>query len=240
MRRADVVFAPSRFVADHLAKVHNIGAQVLRPPFFLECTPSPTPPFALPERFLFHFGQLMERKGTSLLARALPLAWRGAPDLTMVWSGRCRDERKLEEWRSWWGERAGQVVVTGALRKPDVYSILQRAEAAVLPSQVDNLPNTVIESLMFGVPVLGTCGASIDELVEEGRTGHLIALGDVAGLADALVAVWHERSRVTRGFDWDLPVARAMKPECAVANLIALASGTINRSHAGAHIEQQN
>jgi len=169
----------------------------------------------------------------------LPLAWREAPDLTMVWSGVCRDQRKLEEWRSWWGERSDQVIITGALRKPDLYAILQRAEAAVLPSQVDNLPNTVIESLMFGVPVLGTRGASIDELVEDGRTGHLIALGDAVGLADALVALWHHRSLVRRGFDWDLPVARAMKPECAVANLIALASGTINRS-TQAQIERQN
>jgi len=74
MRRADIVFAPSCFVADHLAEAHNIGTQVLRPPLFLECTPSPSPPFALPDRFLFHFGQLMERKGTSLVAQALPLA----------------------------------------------------------------------------------------------------------------------------------------------------------------------
>jgi len=50
--------------------------------------------------------------------------------------------------------------------------------------------HTVIESLAFGVPVWGSHGASIDELVNEGRTGHLVAIGDVEGLADVLIKMW--------------------------------------------------
>jgi glycosyltransferase involved in cell wall biosynthesis len=49
-----------------------------------------------------------------------------------------------------------RIHVTGSLSKSELYAVLQRADAAVLPSQVDNLPNTVIESLMFGIPVIGS------------------------------------------------------------------------------------
>ena len=77
----------------------------------------------------------------------------------------------------------------------------------MLPSQVDNLPNTVIESLSLGIPVLGSRGASIDELVEEGRTGHLVELGDVHGLAETLVRMWLKRSPVAKGFTWQSAIA---------------------------------
>jgi glycosyltransferase involved in cell wall biosynthesis len=91
-----------------------------------------------------------------------------------------------------------------------MYAVLKRADAAVLPSQADNLPNTVIESLVFGIPVLGSRGASIDELVEEGRTGHLVALGDVQGLAGALVKMWFKQTGVSKGFKWDSAVYEEM------------------------------
>jgi glycogen synthase len=230
LRRADLAYAPSQLVANHFRQTHGLGVRVIRPPVFLECKPSPRPPIALPDRYFLHFGQLMARKGTALLAVALPLAWERAPDLTMVWAGRCWDRGKLENWLSGLGHRRNQVIVTGAIAKPDLYAILQRAGAAVLPSQVDNLPNTVIESLMFGIPVIGSRGASIDEIVDERVTGHLAALGNARELADALVAMWNGQSSVRKGFTWASPLAQDMQPERAIANLLALANPEDERS----------
>ena len=229
MRRADVTYAPSRYLADYFSRVHDMNIAVIRPPKLVEI-PEPSPlPFDLPSRFFIHFGMLMERKGTALLAEALPLAWKMAPELTMVWSGICWEQSKLERWRSLWGDRSTQVQITGPLPRAELYSILQRAEVAVLPSQVDNLPNTVIESLSLGIPVLGSRGASIDELVEEGRTGHLVELGDVHGLAETLVKMWLKRSPVAKGFTWQSAIADEMNPQQAVANLVKLCSdGRLN------------
>jgi glycogen synthase len=222
MRRANLAYAPSRTLAKHFDRVHKMKIIVVRPPNYQEFKILSLPPFPLPDRFFLHFGQLMERKGTALLARALPIAWKIVPDLTMVWCGRCWDQSKLENWRSLWGDRAHQVQITGPLAKPQMYAVLQRADATVLPSQVDNLPNTVIESLMFGIPVLGSRGASIDELIEEGRSGHLVALGDVDGLAETMVKMWRRESPVSKGFQWSSDIANEMCPQRAVANLMGL------------------
>lgn len=223
MRRADVTYAPSIYLAQHFARKHGISAKVIRPPKLSELQDTSQPPSTpLPERFLFHFGQLMKRKGTDLLAQALPIAWASEPDLTMVWSGQCSDQRSLEHWRSLWGPRAAQVHMTGPLPQSELYAVLRRAEAAVLPSQVDNLPNTVIESLMYGIPVIGSRGASIDELVEEGQTGHLVDIGDAKGLAEALVRIWRGESSVSKGFEWNSAIAQEMRPEQAVENLLSL------------------
>jgi glycogen synthase len=235
IRRADVRYAPSRFAADHFRRKYNIDVRVVRPPAYFDTLSLPSPSVSLPDRFFLHFGQLMQVKGTALLAEALPIAWERAPDLTMVWSGYYLDgswrgegiapgsSRKLKEWRSRWGERANQIHITEPLDRPEMYAVLKRADAAVLPSQADNLPNTVIESLVFGIPVLGSRGASIDELVEEGRTGHLVALGDVQGLAEALVKMWFKQTEVSKGFKWDSAVYEEMQPRRAVANLVGLA-----------------
>jgi glycosyltransferase involved in cell wall biosynthesis len=222
MRSADIVYAPSKYLADHFRRDYKIDVQVLRPPKYLQETPAEKPPFPLPKRFLFHFGQLRKRKGTDLLARALPLAWAEAPDLTMVWSGHYWKDEILDSWRALWGQRAEQVHVTGPLLRAQTYAVLQRADATVLPSLVDNLPNAVIESLMLGIPVIGTRGASIDELVEEGKTGHLVEVGDAQGLANALVRTWLRQTPVRKGFSWDSEIAGEMSPGRAVENLVSL------------------
>jgi glycosyltransferase involved in cell wall biosynthesis len=55
---------------------------------------------------------------------------------------------------------------------------------------VDNLPNTAIESLTRGVPVIGSAGASIDELVIDGIDGLLVPIGDTDTLAKSMAATW--------------------------------------------------
>jgi glycosyltransferase involved in cell wall biosynthesis len=223
IKRADLVYAPSHYIAKHFRDTHAMDVRVIRPPKFVEIQPSSLPTVSLPSRFFFHFGQLGKRKGTNLLAQALPLAWKVVPDLTMVWSGPCWDGRQLSYWRTLWGARTEQVQITGPLLKAEVYAILRRADVTVLPSQADNLPNTVIESLMFGIPVIGSRGASIDELITENQNGHLVDLGDMYGLAQALVSMWRGESPVRKGFRWDTAIAEEMRPDRAVADLLAFA-----------------
>ena len=222
IRQADAAYAPSRFIAAYFARAHGIDLRVIPPPAYLDGGCADDPGVALPRRFLLHFGQLIARKGTEMVAEALPLAWAQVADLTMVWTGAHATSEDGRRWRGLWGdEQAGRVCATGPLPRARLHAVLRRAEASVLPSLADNLPNTVIESLMFGIPVVGTRGASIDELVEDGVTGQLVELGDVRALAAGMVQVWRGQSPVRRGFEWRPPAD--MKPETAVSNVLALA-----------------
>ncbi len=71
-----------------------------------------------------------------------------------------------------------------------VTTLLKRAAGSVLPSRVDNFPNTVIESLMVGVPVIGTNNSSIDELVSHEENGLLVPCNDPNQLAAAMIRLW--------------------------------------------------
>lgn len=219
VRRADVAYAPSRFIAEYLRRKHGIHVGVLRPPFSLERPPADRLPEGLPARYLMYFGFLRKLKGTDVLAEALPLVWREEPEFAMVWAGSEYPRSVMDGYRRLWGSFSNRVVWFGEISKPAVYRILMGAEAAVLPSLCDNLPNTAIESLAFGIPVIGTRNSSLEELVEPGACGHLVPAGDAPALAEAMLRVW----RGDRGWTAPPAILREMDPQVAVAGLLKLA-----------------
>ena len=233
IRRADRAYAPSRFVADYYGRVFGYDVDVVRPPILVEAEVARTVPEGVPPRYLLHFGSLRVRKGTDVLAEALPLAWRDAPDLEVVMAGG-GDEAEIASWRALWGDRERQVHVIGGLAKPDLYATLQGAVATVLPTRADNLPNTVIESLMFNVPVIGSDGASVDELVRDEVDGVLVPLGDAQALAEAMVRAW--RGDLPRLDVRSHPIlATAMSPEHATRGLLEIGGLVGQRSPATPH-----
>ncbi|WP_161602536.1 glycosyltransferase family 4 protein [Tautonia marina] len=222
LRSVDRVYSPSVFVADHYRRSYGIDVQVVRPPLIQDSTEYCNPSLEIPPKFFVHFGQLRERKGTDWLARALVSAWDTEPRIEVVMAGHANEDL-ISSYEKLWGKHSPKVHWVGALKKPELYAVLRRADAAVLPSIVDNLPNTVIESLMHGVPVIGTDGASINELVETGVTGELVASHDIEGLSQALVKAWKGDWKVRRGFDWHRrPIATVMQPRMAVESLLDL------------------
>jgi glycosyltransferase involved in cell wall biosynthesis len=222
VRKADLAYAPSSFVARHYRDRHGLELAVVRPPFMLETTIASGPPPELPRRYFMYFGAICRRKGADVLAAALPLVWEREPEFAMVWAGEAWNGT-LDSYRPGWGERASQVSWLGLISKPELYAVLRQAEATVLPSRVDNLPNTVIESLLFGVPVIGSLGASIDELIEPGKNGELVPIGEPVALADTLVKAWRGEVPWMAG-RISLPgVFAQMEPRVAAGNLLRLA-----------------
>ena len=223
LKRSDVAYAPSSYLADYFRSRYDLPVQVLRPPHTFAFEHVETLPWTLPRRFLVHYGNLGRRKGSNLLAQALPLAWAREPGITMVWAGRESEQKLFDRFQYLWGERSQQVTWLGPVDRRLLYGVIKHADAAVLPSIVDNLPNTVIESLALGVPVIGSNGASIDELVDPGRNGELVPIGDVTALADAMVRTW--RNEVPwLGANFQRPtIFDEMTPSEAVKRFLLLA-----------------
>ena len=221
VRRGDLAYAPSQFVADLCAATGWRGdVAVVRPPMFLETESAASVPAEVPERYLVHFGQIGARKGSDVIASALIRVWREEPEFRMVWAGREIGKGEFASCHRLWGSHAEKVLWLGAIEKPLLYAIVQKAVAAVLPSRVDNLPNTVIESLLLGVPVIGSAGASIDELVEPGVCGELAPIGDSEALARLMLKAWRgEVSWVGAGFRRPLAMAE-FEPEAAARRLL--------------------
>lgn len=64
--------------------------------------------------------------------------------------------------------------------------IFNAADAFLLPSQQDNLPNTIMESLACGTPVIAFKTGGIPEMVEHKTTGYLAEEKSPSSLADGI------------------------------------------------------
>jgi glycosyltransferase involved in cell wall biosynthesis len=64
--------------------------------------------------------------------------------------------------------------------------VYSAADVFVAPSLQDNLPNTVLEAIACGVPVVGFASGGIPDAVRQGETGLLAPLRDVRGLREAV------------------------------------------------------
>lgn len=115
----------------------------------------------------------------------------------------------------------------GPLERSEMLGVVKGAIASVLPSRVDNLPNTVLESVAMATPVIGTRGSSIDEVIEPGMNGDLVEFGDVDALVRLLLNVWRRGVSWLNGGKIKLPpVFDEMVAESAAHNFIRLAGRT--------------
>ena len=72
-------------------------------------------------------------------------------------------------------------------RRSDVPALIACADAMLLCSRVEGLPNVLIEAQAFGCPVVASDAGGTKETMIPDETGFLCPVGDVAGLSDAIL-----------------------------------------------------
>ena len=83
-----------------------------------------------------------------------------------------------------------KVVPTGWIADPHLLAeVYAAADLFVLPSVEDNLPNTAIEALACGTPVVGFDAGGISDIITHEQTGFLARTGDTAHLAQGIAWV---------------------------------------------------
>ena len=81
---------------------------------------------------------------------------------------------------------AESVAFLGFVQNP--YALLANANLFVLSSRHEGLPRVLIEAMACGCPVVSTnCQFGPSEILENGRWGELVPVGDVAALGHAIV-----------------------------------------------------
>lgn len=130
-------------------------------------------------------GALTARKGHRFLLGALArLLSRGdAPPFRLLVAGEGEERASLEAQTAALG-LSDRVVFLGP--RPDAARLMQLFDLFVLPSLIEQQPFTILEAMAAGLPVVSSAIFAIPELVEEGRTGLLLAPGDEIGLANAI------------------------------------------------------
>lgn len=137
-------------------------------------------------RHVVFVGRLDEIKGLPVLLDALAAVQQHLPDVQLTLVGDGPDREALQR-------RAAELGLGDAVHFPgyanseQVRAHLATADVFVLPSFFEGIPVSLMEAMASGVPVVASHLPGIAELVDEGRSGHLVPAGDSAGLAARLV-----------------------------------------------------
>ncbi len=100
-------------------------------------------------------------------------------------------------------------VVTFLGSRPDVPRLLSIPDAFVLSSAWEGMPNTVMEAMAAGVPVVTTDVGGVRELIQHGHSGFIVPPRDSEALAAQMLALmaagFEDRRRVAEaGRSWVL------------------------------------
>lgn len=81
----------------------------------------------------------------------------------------------------------GSVNFRGRLERQQVVSLYADAHAMLNPTRVDNMPNSLLEALACGLPIVSTNVGGVPYIVEDRRTALLVAPDDPAAMAAAII-----------------------------------------------------
>ena len=130
-------------------------------------------------------GRLTQQKDFPTLLRAFAMLRRTAA-VRLVILGEGRDRGDLERLARELGI-AAEVAMPGFQQNP--FAWMARSRLFVLSSAYEGLPGVLIRAMACGCPVVSTdCPSGPAEILEGGRYGRLVAVGDAAAMASAMAA----------------------------------------------------
>lgn len=142
-------------------------------------------------------GQAQSIKGGDLLIEALQsLRPRLSADLggrfvAGVFGGSAKSEGSAKVKREPFPVRSfGKVTDDRILR-----ALYAAADVMVVPSRMDNLPQTAVEAASCGTPVVAFDVGGLPDIISDGETGRLVPPYDTSALADAIAWILDDEAR---------------------------------------------
>jgi glycosyltransferase involved in cell wall biosynthesis len=134
-------------------------------------------------------GRVMPQKNQEMLLEAFSRVYAKHPEYSLVIYGDASNtvqkdvllgiisEMKMEQ----------AVSIPGSVR--DVINRIASAEMFILSSLYEGMPNALIEAMCVGLPCISTKVSGATDLIDDGRNGFLIDVGDVDALTERMLCL---------------------------------------------------
>lgn len=135
------------------------------------------------KEYVLYFGRYSKEKGIETLIQVC----KQLPDIPFVFAGTGPLESELSG--------IPNVRNVGFQRGKALEKLIREARFSIYPSEwYENCPFSVMESQMYGTPVLGADIGGIPELIEAGKTGTLFESGNANDLKEKIQTLWSDRA----------------------------------------------
>ena len=153
-------------------------------------------------------------KGFHYLLRAMPRVLEQFPDThiyvagsNIIEVGTFKDRLKLPAYGKYLrklireNRLSDHVTMLGKLTAEEMKEQFLRTHLYVLPSALENSPNSLGEAMMLGVPCVAADVGGVHNLLTDGGDGMLYPAGDVEALADRIIEIFTKEAIVERFSD---------------------------------------
>ncbi len=199
-RFADQIISVSNGIKDDLIKEFSIPAykiQTIHNPIDLTRITelSSMTPEALSLKghipIVIAMGRLVRQKGFDTLIKAFSLVI-PKMDAQLIILGKGPERESMEEMVKDLG-LIDKVFFAGFQNNP--YKFLSRADVFVLSSNYEGLPMVILEAMACGIIVISTdCRSGPREILQDGKFGFLVPVGDEQALSKGIVTLLKDRS----------------------------------------------
>ena len=130
--------------------------------------------------YVLYFGRFSEEKGMKTLIQVC----KELPDIQFIFAGTGPLEEEINQ--------IPNIKNVGFQTGEELEKLIREARFSVYPSEwYENCPFSVMESQMYGTPVLGANIGGIPELIKVGETGELFESGNVEDLRNKIYELWN-------------------------------------------------
>lgn len=191
-KRCAAVFAPSNVHANAFAKDIHRKVAVIESPFCNECCEYDDSIYRnrlSGKKYVLFFGRLSVTKGILVIAKILEQFLRLNPEYSFVCCGieqKGYKENLARVLKRSAGKHQERFIYMKALPHVSLYPIVEHADFVIFPSLSENFSNACMEAMHFEKVVIGTDGASFEQLIDDGKSGLLCMPGDSESLLDKM------------------------------------------------------
>lgn len=132
--------------------------------------------------YVLYFGRFSREKGIATMLKVC----KRLPDVQFIFAGSGPLEGEIRE--------ISNIENVGFQTGESLETLIREARFSVYPSEwYENCPFSVMESQMYGTPVLGANIGGIPELIQDGKTGELFESGNAEELAGKIRRLWEDK-----------------------------------------------
>ncbi len=185
--KVDGVFGPTQSMLKHVLKTKSFH-RIFTPYFEYDFKNVELINRSRP--YLFFFGSIDYRKGVDMLLEVMKDD--RFQDYDLILAGKIHTKTQVDSDLAATLQSSGsQIQYVGELEKNTLHAWISGASFVVLPSRVDNFPNTLVESIAAGKLVIGPDNWGFDELLKDGESGFLFTSGSTEELKKKLLQAIH-------------------------------------------------
>ena len=176
-KHLDTVICCSRFMKTKLDTYPVLAGKTVAMHNFME----PVEAKAVNKQaYVLYFGRFSQEKGISTLIKVA----KELPDVQFIFAGSGPLENQVNS--------VANIKNVGFQSGEALKKLVREAQFTVYPSEwYENCPFSVMESQVYGTPVLGAQIGGIPELIEPGKTGLLFESGNAADLKRKIEMMWN-------------------------------------------------